>query len=167
MSLIISADFRKEISKIGEGVTVNYCYQCGTCSGGCPALRYTKIYNPRRIMEDVLLGFKEKTLKDPVLWLCTMCHACLEACPQGVKVSEILVLLRNLASEMGAFPEHLKGEVSALMDYGLINPGGGPIQRRRQQLGLPDVPKPNINNIKKVAQETGFIKLTNYKPKEG
>jgi heterodisulfide reductase subunit C len=166
LALKISSEFRKEISKIGAGISVNYCYQCGTCSGGCPALRYTKVYNPRRIMEDVLLGFKEKTLKDPVLWLCTMCHACLEACPQGVQVSEILVLLRNLATKMGSFPEHLMGEVSALLDFGLINPGGGPIQRRREQLGLPEVPKPNIKNIRKVAEETGFIKLTGYKPKE-
>jgi heterodisulfide reductase subunit C len=105
-------------------------------------------------------------LKDPVLWLCTMCHACLEACPQGVKVSEILVILRNLATQLGAFPEHLKAEVSTLLENGLINPGGGAIQRRRQQLGLPDVPKPNIKNIKKVAEETGFVKLTGYKPKE-
>jgi heterodisulfide reductase subunit C len=163
----ISSDFRKEISKLGEGFSVNYCYQCGTCSGGCPALRYTKVYNPRRIMEDVLLGFKEKTLKDPVLWFCTMCHACLEACPQGVKVSEILILLRNLATELGAFPVHLKAEVSTLIENGLINPGGAAIQRRRQQLGLPDVPKPIVDNIKKVAELTGFISLTGYQPKEG
>jgi heterodisulfide reductase subunit C len=117
-------------------------------------------------MENVLLGFKEKTLKDPVLWLCTMCHACLEACPQGVQVSEILVLLRNLATEMGSFPEHLKGEVSALLNYGLINPGGGPIQRRREQLGLPEVPRPKVELFKKVAEATGFIKLTGYTPKE-
>ena len=167
MSLKISSDFRKEISKIGEGFSVNYCYQCGTCSGGCPALRYTKIYNPRRIMENVLLGFREDTLKDPVLWLCTMCHACLEACPQGVQVSEILVLLRNKATELGAFPEHLKAEVSALLEFGLINPGSGAIQRRRQQLNLPEVPRPNVENINKVAEATGFIKVTGYKPKEG
>jgi heterodisulfide reductase subunit C len=117
-------------------------------------------------MEDVLLGFKEKTLKDPVLWLCTMCHACVEACPQGVKVSEILILLRNLATEQGAYPQHLNAEVSTLLDTGLINPGGGPIQRRRQQLGLPDVPKPVVENVRKVAEATGFIKLTGYKPKE-
>ena len=163
----ISSDFRKEISKLGEGFSVNYCYQCGTCSGGCPALRYTKVYNPRRIMEDVLLGFKEKTLKDPVLWYCTMCHACLEACPQGVKVSEILILLRNMATEIGAFPEHLKAEVGALLENGLINPGGAAIQRRRQQLGLPDVPKPNVGNIKTVAELTGFVQLIGALPKQG
>ena len=166
MSLTISSEFRKEISKIGEGVSVNYCYQCGTCSGGCPALRYTKIYNPRRIMEEVLLGFKEQILNSQVLWLCTMCHACLEACPQGVKVSEILVLLRNLATEIGAFPEHLKSEVAALLDYGLINPGSGAIQRRRQQLNLPEVPRPIVEHIKKVAEATGFISLTGYTSKE-
>ncbi|MHA1264933.1 MAG: 4Fe-4S dicluster domain-containing protein [Candidatus Helarchaeota archaeon] len=166
MALKISSEFRKQISKLGAGASVNYCYQCGTCSGGCPALRYTKIYNPRRIMEDILLGFKEKTLKDPVLWLCTMCHACLEACPQGVQVSEILVLLRNLATEMGAYPEHLDGEINALMDYGLINPGSGAIQRRRQQLGLPEVPKPKVENIKTVAEATGFTKLVKEKAKE-
>ena len=167
MSLKISSEFRKELSKLGEGFSVNYCYQCGTCSGGCPALRYTKIYNPRRIIENVLLGFKEETLKDPVLWLCTMCHACLEACPQGVQVSEILVILRNLATEMGNYPEHLNAEVNALMEFGLINPGSAAIQRRRKQLELPDVPKPNVENIKKVAEQAGFIKVTGYKPKEG
>lgn len=110
-------------------------------------------------MEDVLLGFKEKTLKDPVLWLCTMCLVCLEACPQGVQVSEILVLLRNLATEMGAYPEHLNGEINALLESALINPGGAAMQRRRQQLGLPDVPKPKVEHFKKVAEATGFTKL--------
>ena len=78
MAMEISSKFRKELSKIGEGFSVNYCYQCGTCAGGCPALRYTKIYNPRRIIENVLLGFKEETVVKGVLPFPTRPDVCIE-----------------------------------------------------------------------------------------
>ena len=40
---------------------VKLCYQCGTCAGGCPVFKQYPKFNPRRVMEKLLLGeFDEK-----------------------------------------------------------------------------------------------------------
>ncbi|MEM2047923.1 MAG: 4Fe-4S dicluster domain-containing protein, partial [Candidatus Jordarchaeales archaeon] len=103
----INTRFRKELAELHEeGETINFCYQCATCSGICPVFRYNSKYNPRRLIEGMLTGKKDELIHDPNIWLCTVCHNCTEVCPQGVRVSELLATLRNLAPKAGNLPEH-------------------------------------------------------------
>ncbi len=67
MASTIDFNFRNVLLKMHGALSLSYCYQCGTCSGGCPVAKETNgKYNPRRIIEKSLLGMKDKLIKDPV-----------------------------------------------------------------------------------------------------
>ena len=158
--LAISTKFRKELSQSEVGKTINFCYQCGTCSGICPALRFSKTFNPRRIIENALLGFKEKIVDGPPIWLCTTCHSCLEVCPQAVLVSEIMYQLKNIAVKRGNLPENFRLEGQNVANTGLNIPSSPAIARRRTQLKLKEViSDPNAEEFKKICEATGFFNL--------
>ncbi|MHC1590606.1 MAG: 4Fe-4S dicluster domain-containing protein [Candidatus Helarchaeales archaeon] len=163
--MTISSAFRKELSESEIGKTINYCYQCGTCTGICPAARFTRVFNPRKIVENALLGFKDKILDDPVLWNCTTCHSCLEVCPQSVLVSEIMFELRNLSVERGHLPEVFRAEGEGFYNTGLNIPSSPAIARRRKQLGLEEnITKPKVEDFRKICEITGFAQLVQKKP---
>ncbi|MEM2145989.1 MAG: 4Fe-4S dicluster domain-containing protein [Candidatus Jordarchaeaceae archaeon] len=160
--------FRSEITETHEGETLNYCYQCSTCSGSCPVFRYNSRFNPRRIVENTLLGRRDRTVKSPDIWFCTVCHTCTEKCPQGVKVSEIIIELKNLSSKEGLFPVHLQEEAKALLDFGMVSPANKAILSRREKLGLPVIENAPPEEIRTLITHTGFDKLVaNRKPMEG
>ncbi|MHA1732182.1 MAG: 4Fe-4S dicluster domain-containing protein [Promethearchaeota archaeon] len=160
MTLEISSEFRQEMAETHVGATVSYCYQCGTCAGFCPAFRLDNRYNPRRIVEDILLGRGEHLLEDPVIWLCTTCHGCLEVCPQGVLVSEMLFELRNKAASRGNLPGNLRDEGRRVIDTGLNIPPSPAITKRRSGMGLAEVAMaPNLDDVKVLCEELGFTGL--------
>ena len=160
----INSAFRNELSKSDIGKTINYCYQCGTCSGICPGFRTNMNFNPRKIVEKALLGFKDNLLNDTNIWYCTTCHSCLEVCPQGVLVSEIIYELKNLAVERGNLPEVHRSEAERFATTGVNIPSSAPIVRRRTGFGLPDdIIKPKIEDIKKICEATGINPLIKKK----
>ncbi|MHA1535812.1 MAG: 4Fe-4S dicluster domain-containing protein, partial [Promethearchaeota archaeon] len=80
---VINFEFRNEVLK--HNASLSYCYQCSTCSGGCPiALITNGKYNPRKIIEEAILGLHDKLIEsqDPNPWLCSTCQKCVELCPQ-------------------------------------------------------------------------------------
>ncbi|WXG41341.1 MAG: 4Fe-4S dicluster domain-containing protein [Candidatus Freyarchaeum deiterrae] len=161
-------NLRGEITETHEGETLNFCYQCSTCSGCCPVFRYNARFNPRKIVENTLLGRKDRTVDSPDIWFCTVCHNCTEKCPQGVKVSEIIIELKNLSSKEGLFPVHLQEEAKALLEFGMVSPANKAILSRREKLGLPVVENAPPEEIRTLTSFTGFDKLVaNRKPMEG
>jgi len=53
------------------------------------------------------LGIRDLAFGSGMLWDCTTCYQCQEHCPQGVKVTEVLYELKNLAIKNAA--EELRG----------------------------------------------------------
>ena len=165
--MMIKSDFREEIAELAHvGPTLSYCYQCGTCSGGCPSFRFTGTFNPRKIIESVLLGFKEELLDDSVIWLCCVCHECLEHCPQGVLVSELLMKIREIAAKRGNIPKTFIAEVDTLLETGQINPKNTAVDRRRVKMGLNEAPAAPIEEIRKLIEITGLDKYKSEKKEE-
>jgi len=156
----IDFEFRNEIIKSDIGSTLAYCYQCATCSGACPVAQVTEgRYNPRRLILDSLLGLKEKIFgPDNVfgLWGCTMCDTCDEVCPQKVELTEIFTILKNKSVEKGEAPEHYTGQASMILENGKAIPMQPAIERRREQLGLPAVMSPDIDEVKKLLEATNL-----------
>ncbi len=160
--LKVDFEFRKEIVK--EDFSLNYCYQCGTCSSACPvALATEGEYNPRKIIEESLLGLKELLIKDqkPNVWLCCTCQMCVEECPQNVFLTKIFDNLKNKIVQTGKYPEGFNAQGNAVLEYGLAIPLTPPIIRRREQLGLPIVESANIEEIRKLLVATDFEKKIN------
>ncbi|MFX1279892.1 MAG: 4Fe-4S dicluster domain-containing protein [Promethearchaeota archaeon] len=160
---MIDFEFRNEL--IEDDFSLNYCYQCGTCSSTCPVALITNgEYNPRKIIEQSLLGLKDLLLKDqkPNVWLCCTCQMCVEECPQNVFLTEIFERIKNKIVISGEpYPETFKTQAQSVLDNGLAIPLTPPIIRRRDQLGLPKVESANINEIKKLLDATEFEKKIN------
>jgi Fe-S oxidoreductase len=114
------------------------CTECGRCSSHCPATMSGKQLAPRQLMlnlrdylyenEAQLLAAKpangdgadempptvgenivgDRLIHDDVLWACTTCRACEEACPIMIEyVDKIVDMRRHLVQEEARFPVEL------------------------------------------------------------
>jgi Fe-S oxidoreductase/nitrate reductase gamma subunit len=101
------------------------CTRCGRCQDACPAYFSGKALNPKQVILDLkqhlydvypkLTSLKPaesrkdmvgEVITDDVVWDCTTCRACQQACPVSIEhVDKIVDLRRNLAMEKSRFPE--------------------------------------------------------------
>jgi len=82
------------------------CIQCGICTSGCPAARFTE-YSPREIARRGLEG-DESLLTDDSLWYCYYCYTCQSRCPRHNSVAVINQVVRGLQVEMGTGRRHVE-----------------------------------------------------------
>lgn len=80
---------------------VRSCYQCRTCSGGCPFFAAMD-YGPHGVMRLALLGRLQELLTCDTIWLCVGCHTCSACCPMAIDVAAVMDALRQLALREGA-----------------------------------------------------------------
>ncbi len=91
------------------------CVECGRCMENCPATATGKLLNPKTLVlqnEAALLGGSLETrlvdVYDPgVLWQCTTCGACEDACPVGVEHTPVIIGARRGLVCNGEAPEYL------------------------------------------------------------
>ncbi len=156
---VINFEFRNEVLK--HNASLSYCYQCSTCSGGCPVALITNgKYNPRKIIEEAILGLQDKLVEkqEPNSWLCSTCQKCVELCPQKVELTEIFTLIKNLCFERGKVPDAFIAQGQAVLENGVAIPYSKAILTRREKLGLPTIKTAPIDEIKKILIETNFEK---------
>lgn len=80
---------------------LKYCFECGICTASCPVAELLpQRYNPRALLQKIFLNPNE-ALKSEAFWLCAWCYRCFRRCPQGLKVPEIFLVVKNLAVENG------------------------------------------------------------------
>ncbi len=157
-------DFAKEIAAAG-GEEVKMCFQCGTCTAGCPSGRRTS-YRVRKLMRMAQLGMKEEIINSDELWECSTCYTCVERCPRQVPIVDIVIALRNIAVAEGHIKANHKGTATNFSKYGHTVPVQDKISELRKQLGLPEVPPTVLANssakadLDKILTATGFDKIT-------
>lgn len=99
MSVTISPKrLRREfVKKIRElsGQNLQLCYQCGMCSGSCPAVSNMDL-PPRQIIELARLGLAEEIANSKTFWTCASCLACTVDCPRGFDLSRVMEAIRLL-----------------------------------------------------------------------
>ncbi|MBN1800969.1 MAG: 4Fe-4S dicluster domain-containing protein [Candidatus Lokiarchaeota archaeon] len=142
-----------------HNASLSYCYQCSTCSGGCPVALITEgAYNPRKIIEEAILGFQERLIesKDPNIWLCSTCQKCVELCPQKVELTEIFSVIKNKCFEEGKCPDAFYSQGKTVLENGIAIPYSKAITSRREKLGLPNIKTAQIEEIQKIMQSTKF-----------
>lgn len=75
---------------------IDMCFQCQKCASGCSLLHFSD-YTPNQILRLVQMGQKERVLSSSMIWVCTGCEICGARCPNGIKMSEVMDALRELA----------------------------------------------------------------------
>lgn len=159
----VNPEFTKSVVDAGAD-TVTLCFQCGTCTGGCPSGRVTA-FRTRVLMRRVQLGFKDEVLPSDELWLCTTCATCDDRCPRGVKITDIIMALRNMAAREGYMADAHKNTARSLVKSGHAIPLGDAFKKIRETLGLDGEPptvltnKEALEEVKKIVKATGFDEL--------
>jgi len=151
--------FKYEISKIPGGERIMLCFQCGTCTADCPVARFSETYRPRKLMRMTQLGLKERVLSSDTIWLCAACFTCVDHCPQDVEIASVLRALRNMAVKEGFMPPVFKDLAANILKTGYAYQIPELRLRKREEQGLPALPKANLENVNKLSSITGFLKL--------
>ncbi len=137
-----------------DGMT---CTECGRCQSQCPAWNTGKPLSPKLLIMDVrdhlfdhgtrLLTAKRDSeeayaaaveelpplnpdvVEDEVIWDCTTCGACVQACPVNIEhIDSIVDMRRNLVMGESRFPREMQSALQNLETTG--NPWGSPPQAR-------------------------------------
>jgi Fe-S oxidoreductase len=166
------APFKVVIDGIKEegGEAFKLCYQCGTCETVCPWNLVRKFF-VRRIVNEAKLGVVPFESED--LWLCTTCRNCVERCPRGVEIIDVMMAMRRILVPDGVVPAsipNLRSFMTSIASVG--NPWGQKPEDRAnwaKELGVKEFDEdteilyfpccyPSYDpRLKKVAQATANI----------
>lgn len=109
------------------GKAFELCYQCGLCTGSCP-WNLVRSFIPRKMIHEAQLGLTD--LEEEDIWLCVSCRACVQVCPRGVEIIDIMRASRRTIAGLGAgkVPDSLRLTVKSIAGTG--NPLGEPEENR-------------------------------------
>ena len=173
LPLGIDFEFRKLIMDVHIGSDkIKYCYQCNRCTDNCPVayvqnpfhIAVGNAFDPRLIVLTTLLGYKDVVMavagtKSALIpWGCTVCDTCDTVCPQAIEVTEIITLAKNVTTGAGLAPDNVVAQAKAVFESGKAIPSQPAIERRREQLGLPAVAAPDVNEVQSLLKAIGADK---------
>ena len=122
---------------VEEGALDIYkCYQCGKCTSICPWFQVgTYDFPVFRFSLETALGMvassedKEELAQEvDKIYHCVGCEACVDQCPHGINIPNILRAARRLLVDFGSYPDALKSIVQKINNVG--NPIGEPREKR-------------------------------------
>jgi Fe-S oxidoreductase len=115
------APLKEAVELITEqgGETVQLCHQCGLCDTVCP-WNYVTNFMVRKLVRQAQLGVSEM---GPEIWQCTTCGNCIDRCPRGVEIIDVILALRRISSTHNPAPRNIGATRGSLMAEG--NPWGG------------------------------------------
>jgi len=159
----IDYEFKKIVMDAHIHDTLKYCYQCNRCTDNCPVSDIApERYDPRSIILSAFLGFKSDIfgVDDTFnLWGCTICDTCDEVCPQNIELTEIFTVLKNMSIKREEGPEYFINQASSIYESGKAIPMQSAVERRRDQLNLPKIQPPNIEEVQKILNITKLNKI--------
>jgi heterodisulfide reductase subunit C len=162
----VQASFKYDVASMVGGEGLLRCLKCGACSGGCPVGSVID-YRPRKVLGNVLLGLKDEVLSSDQIWLCAACFTCEERCVQQVAFTDVVTVLRNMASKEGhAAPGYVK-MAEMVMQNGRVSARTGVVDKMREQLGLPPLQDPAIDQLRGIMKAAGLYDVIAANKKEG
>ena len=106
----IDDSFARQVRQV-IGEKLDRCYQCFTCSLGCP-VSFAMDYHPDQIIRMVHLGLKQQVLSSSAIWTCPGCEACVARCPNEVDILRVMDTLREMSIQEG-----IKGKDSVIPTF--------------------------------------------------
>ena len=107
----LDKDFKYEVASRPGASFFKRCFSCGTCTASCPVSEIDERFNPRLFIRQALLGEKKKLLSSELLWYCTQCYTCFARCPQDVRFTDVMAVLRDMAVEQGHAPKDMRERI--------------------------------------------------------
>ena len=116
-----------DIIKEEGGEAFKACYQCGLCSSTCP-WTLVKNFIVRRIIHQSQLGLVD--FEDEDMWTCVTCRNCVQRCPRGVEIIDVMRSLRRAIVSLGVakVPDSLRITIKNIAGTG--NPLGEDAEKR-------------------------------------
>ena len=100
---VVDPAFSQQVKQL-SGVKLDRCYQCFTCTLGCP-VAFAMDYHPDQMIRMVQLGLKKQVLGSSTIWICAGCEACVTRCPNDIDILRVMDTLREIALQ-----EKIKGK---------------------------------------------------------
>jgi heterodisulfide reductase subunit C len=154
----LDLNFKYEIVKEPGGENFMRCFQCGTCTGGCPIHALDPDYNCRRIIRMALIGLRDEVLQSKLIWYCSTCYTCYERCPQDVKITDIMNALKNIAVKEGYLHPSFKAQMDAIEKHGRLIEISEFEERMRAKAGLSPI-LDSSEEVKKIFKITDIGKV--------
>jgi heterodisulfide reductase subunit C len=142
---------RNRLDELKE--TAKPCFQCGICTSSCPVFRVAPELNPRLSVDSIIT--KGEVPREGNEWLCAYCLMCDQRCPMGVSLAEILMEIKNISAREGKAPPDVIDSAETLLDDGCLSPISSRSEKKRTELGLPDLPKADPADVEKLFKLTG------------
>ncbi|MFH1003627.1 MAG: (Fe-S)-binding protein, partial [Chloroflexota bacterium] len=110
------------------------CTRCGRCQDNCPAYLSGKALSPKKLIQDLKTHFYQvyprpgpglpldsrpdmitQAVTAEVIWDCTSCRACEQACPVYIEhVDKVIDMRRSLAMESAQLPAEVQETLTSL-----------------------------------------------------
>jgi Fe-S oxidoreductase len=133
------------------------CTECGRCTSACPATASGTALAPRQLildLRDYAYGHRtldgDKIVSNDVLWSCTTCMACVEACPVGIEHVPTIVQMRRGLVERGEMEPMLQQTLENFMKQGNSYGKSGRMRARWTQgleFEIPDARKEPVRYL--------------------
>ena len=133
------------------------CFQCGICASSCPVFRVAPEMNPRVSVDSIITDGQVPA--EGTEWLCAYCLMCEERCPMGVSLADILMGIMNISSKEGKAPPDFVESAESLLARGCLSPTSNRSDKKRVDLGLPDLPQPDLEHVKLIFEVTGAYEV--------
>jgi heterodisulfide reductase subunit C len=75
-------------------VDTSPCYQCYTCSLGCPMSSSMDLL-PHQVVRFIQTGRDVEVINSNTIWQCINCETCVTRCPRGVDIPRLMDSLRH------------------------------------------------------------------------
>lgn len=84
---------------------IDYCMECGVCTGSCPISRVLPTFSPRQMIKRALMDRDETLLQSRELWACLTCARCSTRCPVQIDFPDLARGYREIARAEGYSPQ--------------------------------------------------------------
>ena len=116
--------FAQQVKKL-SGSDFDRCYQCMTCSSGCP-VAFEMDLLPHQLIRKIQTGAREEVLSSNAIWHCASCETCYTRCPNEINLPAIMDVLRQMALQTGkptgdkATPLFHKAFIESIQQWGKV-----------------------------------------------
>ena len=90
------------------------------------------------------------------IWLCAACFTCEERCVQQVNFTDVVTVLRNMASREGHAAQGYVKMAEMVRQNGRVSARTGLVDKMREQLGLPPLQDPDITQLQGIMEAAGL-----------